>query len=320
MKSYILSKQLVNRIGEVLNPNDKDLFNTFLCDFSKTPDKINIYRGTNDLSAYRINDNDLISSFSDKLFMVEVKAARFAWDEKRPMLLKEEAFKKIFVMIKQKCLDNKFSTFFLKNDTFKLFFEKKSNMNIFIDKIMNCTAETKLQIQDYYYALLQTMDDKISNNGCMISTTTNIKVAEKYQQGRKSNHKSSIMIVAWIPKHQKDIIIRYNDVNRNLAIIQAKELPTFEESPYPYQKEICLKYGIFPQFIIGYSYRDKFIINPYLLFQLKTIHNVQEIIMNGIKIDQSKFAEILHQTGFMYGFTSFDDEKRILLDKLSMRQ
>lgn len=320
MKSYIFSKNLVNLTGEALNPKDKALFHSFVCIFSKIPDKINIYRGTNDLSVYRINNNDLISTFSEKLFMLGVKAPRFTWSEKRPMFLTKEAFERIFLMIKQKCLDDKFSSFFLKNEDFKSFFKTKRNMNIFTDKIMECPSEQKLQIQDYYYALLQTMDDKISNNGCMISTTTNIKVAEKYQQGRKSNHKSSIMIVAWIPKHQKDIIIRYNDVNRNLAIIQAKELPTFEESPYPYQKEICLKYGIFPQFIIGYSYRDKFIINPYLLFQLKTIHNVQEIIMNGIKIDQSKFAEILHQTGFMYGFTSFDDEKRILLDKLSMRQ
>ena len=318
MKKFILSKKWVDVNGHDLPQASTTIFKTFVEQFTKARESINIYRGTNDLSAYRIDENDMIGSFSYKLFMLGVKGERFVMENYSRMSLQEDSFRDIFFNIREKCNDSKFRSFFIQNEDFKSFFEKKGNQYTFVDIIMKCSSESKLKIQDYYYALLQTMDDKVANNGCMVSTTTNIKEAQKFQKGKGDNRKTGIIIVAWIPLTQKDIIIRYNNVNKWSNEIEDKGLPTFYYSPYPYQKEICIKYGIFPHFIIGYSFLDKFVVNPHLLLQLSSEYDINNIVSEGIFIDQNeKFRSVLSQTNYRHYFTNLDDNIRILLDKLS---
>lgn len=319
MRDYILHKRLTTykgcNIG--LESSDGRNFIQFLNAFMKIHTKYHIYRGTNDLSAYNIDERDLINTFSGKFFMLGDKSCRFLQEGNNRMPLNKSSFMSIFYSIKYKIIDSKFDFFFSNNEEFKNFFNHRSNDNIFVDTIMKCSSDIKLQIQDYYYALLQTMNDKVSNNGCMISTSTSINEAKKYMKGFDRN-KRGILIVAWIPKNNNNNpIVRYNDVNRYQSIIAKQGLPVYNQSPFSFQQEICVKYGILPQFIIGYGYLNKFVVNPYLLSQLKTDHNVEDIVNVGIHIDQSDFQKFLEQTRYTRRFTSEVDNLRIILDSLA---
>jgi hypothetical protein len=83
-------------------------------------------------------------------------------------------------------------------------------------------------------------------------------------------------------------------------------LPFYEISPYKEQNETCIKGGLLPHYIIGYSVEDSFIVNPGLISQISSEYDMNRIIIEGIEIDQSEFKEVLKTTKYKGGFICID--------------
>ena len=121
------------------------------------------------------------------------------------------------------------------------------------------------------------------------------------------NKKDGIMIVSWIPiTERRNLIIKYNEVNKLNKEIEKMELPYYVTPPYIEQKEICVKCGLLPQYIIGYSLDDSFIVNKHLLTNLDMARDLNSIINDGIKINQERINEILKETKYKRGFICID--------------
>ena len=177
----------------------------------------------------------------------------------------------------------------LKEMKMKEFLFSKEGKELFIKKIEGINENQKRMILDYYYSYVHTCN---SQNSHFLSTSESFSTALKFLHSH-----SGIVIVGWVPEnHCNEMMIDYEDVCQNRGNIESLGFPTFE-TLYPEQKEICLKCGILPHFIIGFYAPKKrmFVINPALFM---TTCNMEEIIINGFDVDQSEFLEELKKTGY----------------------
>ena len=193
------------------------------------------------------------------------------------------------------------SSFLISNKDFYNYFRKEANREDFLSRIGNLDEEEKIKVKDYYLSLMHIIGRSMSgNNSYMISTSTKIKIAEKFK-------KDGIMIVSWLPITERRYqFIKYSEVNNlNEEIINMK-LPYYVKTPHIEQNEICVKCGLLPHYIIGYSHEDSFIVNKHLLTKFNMARDLDSIINDGIKINQERINEILKETKYKRGFCCID--------------
>lgn len=186
---------------------------------------------------------------------------------------------------------------------FCTFFQDPNSEKCFIDKINEQAEEIKRGIRDYYLALFHTIGrSMVGNSSTVVSTSIDPCVAEEFQR-------EGIIIITWtLKKKSTPSHIDINDLEIHKTI-KKLGLPAVSSSPYPEQKEFCIKCGILPHFILGYIWKDsKFVVNKYLLEQIQEDYQIQDIIRNGIKIDQRSFEEVLSQTSFKKYFSFTDGQ------------
>ena len=311
----LLSKlKLKNSKGKELNATNKKLFNEFIDDFCSAKNKTILYRGTESIPEYNTSIFD-IEKFANIIFNIGLKSIYYTNDGSNKKLFclndcSEELFNSIFDKLNDKLCNRKFaalgtiekvSSFLNSNEDFYSYFKTEENREDFLSKTDNLDEEKKIKIKDYYLSLIHIIGRSMSgNNSYMISTSTKIKVAEKFK-------KDGIMIVSWIPiTERRNLIIKYNEVNKLNKEIEKMELPYYVTPPYIEQKEICVKCGLLPQYIIGYSLDDSFIVNKHLLTNLDMARDLNSIINDGIKINQERINEILKETKYKRGFICID--------------
>ena len=300
--------------GNELDATNKKLFDEFVDNFCSANNKTILYRGTESIPEYNTSIFD-IEKFANIMFNIGLKSIYYTNDGSNKKLFclndcSEELFNSIFDKLNDKLCNRKFaalgtiekvSSFLNSNEDFYNYFRTEANRKDFLSKIDNLDEEKKIKVKDYYLSLMHIIGRSMSeNNSYMISTSTQIKIAEKFK-------KDGILIVSWIPiTERRNLIIKYNEVNKLNDKIKKMRLPYYVISPYIEQKEFCVKCGLLPHYIIGYSHEDSFIVNKHLLTEFNMARDIESIIKDGIRINQERINEILKETKYKRGFSCID--------------
>lgn len=164
-----------------------------------------------------------------------------------------------------------------------------------VKKIGGLSEEGKENVKDYYISFLHTIEKAgYGKYSYFLSTTRKRQQAERFRR----NEETGIIVVGWT----NDKRIKCVDCHDLKEIVSNYGFPTFDKPVYPEQKEITYKCGLLPHFIIGFYYKDKFEINPYIV----KIDNLSDVCKNGLPIDQKDFIEKISNTGFKSYFNVCD--------------
>ncbi|MBO4806568.1 MAG: hypothetical protein J5554_11040 [Paludibacteraceae bacterium] len=298
-------------------------FDSFIKLFCAYKNRTILYRGTKQIKDFKTEITD-IPNYARKMFMLGEKSHHYESNTKSLFCIDDissELFEYIFDKLNKLCKNNFNSektrstvrTFLDNNPIIEKFFlnenadEYKKQKDDFILRIGKQKKQDKIHIKDYYLSLIHTIGKSLSPNSCMISTSEDINVAQKF--------KNDSVIVSWLPQKERGRqLIKFNNINKVDSLIKRIGLPYYDISPYKEQKEICIKGGLLPHYIIGYSIEEKksFIVNPYLLTEISSLsefeieNKIKSIINDGISIDQTKFNDELAKTKYKGGFINID--------------
>lgn len=309
-KDYKLSTCRGNNVPP-LSEEDLVLYNKFvnlLLSPNYRRNKQLIYRGDKNIrEKYNTGTEDL-TMLSTLIFMVGDKAAYFRGNQLKYNIKDESIYSFLFDKFADKvCNPSKFhnsktecvvKNFLDSNPQFSYFFGTKDNKSLFEKKIKN--SGDKESIIDYYFSLLHLIGKSANGASYFLSSSKSFKIAEMF----RNDEDKGIILIGWVPSKEKNkFIIAYEDTEELNKKIKELELPIYEKPPYLEQREICLKCGMFPHFIIGYLYKDDFIINPHLLDFMRSMNDEVEfknMLRRGLKIDQSNFGDLVSKTNFHF--------------------
>ncbi len=316
LKTFLSRLTIKTFYGEEIpkGTNEYLCFIDFVDKFCSATNRTILFRGSNPSTIYNTKLSEL-KCFSDRIFMLGEKSHRFEANSDNGISI-EDCSNRVYEIIFDKfhsdiCpnTDPKVESFLSNNPEIEVFFSDSDNKTRFVSIIKKQNEPDKSHIKDYYFSLLHTMneiieantkDKSIKKNSCFISATTKIKIAKQFRH--------RIIIVTWIPSCERNNqIIKSCDVNEYDDFNKRILLPTFHVSPYPYQSEICMKGGILPHFIVGFSYKNSFIVNPHLLTQItSSSYDFGKLIKEGIEIDQTSFDNEIQKTNYKGRFLCLD--------------
>ena len=324
-----LVSEWCSKDGDPLDAHDRKLLERFIDKYYRDKSKVTVYRGTSNVSMYGV-DLDDITELSQKLFMLGVKANRYAlFDDWKFGIndVSDDVFAELFDRLQQICKSVLYQgmgdirSFLDKNSEINRFFYNSSNKEVFVKKIIALKDESKRMVKDYYVALLHTFDPERQFSACyMLSTSKVYEEALRFLRGITKKDEG-ILIISWVPSSAQAHFLDHQDLKGRNSQIRELDLPIYESSPYPEEQEICIKAIIPPQYILGYIHTEKkiFIPNPYLIEMLRLLSPlfdegsesavredadreiiesecIGHIIAEGISIDQSSFKKILRES------------------------
>ncbi len=301
LKRLLSKLKLKNSKGKELNATNKKLFNEFIDNFCSAKNRTILYRGTESIPEYNTDVRDT-QKFAYNLFKLGEKSHYFSQNPYTRFDINDCSnivFEYIFECLNEKLCKNKDFEGFLDNNKSINYFSsicKKTEFTTIINDIK--PIEKKEYVKDYYFSLLHILDISIDGNrDYMISTSKDIEVANYFKNG-------GIIIVSWIPiKERNRQIIKYSNVNKSDYIIRDLGLPYYDISPYSDEKEICVKCGLLPRYIIGYSIDNSFIVNPDLLLKIRFPYSMKSFINFGIdNIYQYDFDDVIKKTSYNEGY------------------
>ena len=223
----------------------------------------------------------------------------------------EDIFKSIFKKYQQVLKIKgrpEIEKFKLNNPVFVEYFSSKENANIFLKTIQELPESKKTELRDYYFRPLHHLGViGFYPNSFFLSTTRAYSVAGKF-----ANHErpveDPIILHGWVPK-PINRIKTFSNIDDSIKMNKLLfKLPTYEKSFFPEQKEISLKGGLLPHYILGYL-RPKlkeFEVNPNLF---STSKSFTKIIQEGFDIDQTLFIAALNETDYSDFFTVDENGK-----------
>ncbi len=316
--NIIKAYQSVQNGKDCLDKEEEKFFFSFLKYLKATRKARFICRGigneTLDIEYGTTTDNlDLLSDF---IFCIGEKGRCF-FDNKRKGIdsnssdIVREEFERIWGKMHEKICNLGFihqnsrervKSFLLKNPKIKDYFSNTANKEHFIRFVNSPNA---ILIKDYYSALLHSIGKSCMPNSYFLSTSLSDNVAHNFRGG------CGIIIYGWVPrKGLKDRIIQYSDITKKNLEIKKLGLPAYIGAVYPEQEEICLKCGLLPHYIIGFSCDKKFYINPNILSLSKDWND--NIVYDGININQTKFNKLFSMSNYGINFFYIDGTYYIL--------
>ena len=263
-----------------------------------------VFRGNSNIIKYYDTDVDNIPLLSHCIFCIGDKGCYF-------LQKKLIDFKEIFPVIWNKFNDKvcklnfrseqtkQHVLHFLKcNPEIQQYFSNEQNRKSF-ECISDLPIEDRKKVADYYLSILHTIGKSANGKSFFLSASKNYMVADEFKGA------NSIIIYGWLP--QKGInnhIIKYIDVEKSSSFVNMIGLPTCNVPIYPEQREICIKCGLLPNYIIGFQHDNKFYINPNIL---KTQWH-DNIVYDGLDIDQKNFNDLLTKSKYSQSFIYYDGD------------
>lgn len=316
-----------NYYSYTLKTNGRDLSDEQRGHFFKCINKIYrnndkfIYRGDKKEKLYSIygleKDSSNNERFRDTLFMLGAKANIFL--TKLPEINEiniDEANNSVFNLI-FKMLSNllkrefpfgpirRFVEDFRTREAKVIsFFCNQDNEQRFVDIIGRLTLPQQIIIRDYYLGLLHHISkSEYYASSFMLSTSIDFSQASKFAWSREGkNSENSLIIFGWVPyKYEGVLSVPDSRILRKKINMETIGLPVYEKSFFPYQKEVTLKGGLLPHYLLGYLYNNQedkvFEINP-VLFETNDL-------WDGVKlpVDQTTFHQRIKNTLFGRYFT-----------------
>lgn len=287
---------------------DKDKFFEFIRHLKSSKKVRFIYRGESNLTELYGVDTSNISLLQTYLFMIGEKGRAFCQkDCSRYGNVFEFIWDKFYNKVCKLRFDSsktreKVRQFLDENSSIKDYFSNERNRGIFLENGKKHEKEQRA-VADYYLALLHTIGKSGNARNHFLSSSTDISVANDFKC------KNGIILYGWVPqKGLKDKIISYEDIGKCNDMIRGLKLPVYQTPIYLKQKEICLKCGLMPHFIIGFQHEDKFYINP------NTLNSWEDnIVYDGLDINQKDFMDIFMKTNYKNLYI-FLDGKYIIID------
>lgn len=296
----ILRSQTIYLDGAITN--NKPLI-TFVKKLKASKKAYFIYRGESNLLEHYNADTENILQLCEKIFMVGIKGRQFITSRYQII----DALEFIWQRISEKvCLlafssdntKNHVESFLDMNPDFRSFFLDNRKKNDFLS-LKSLPDETKTKIIDYYLSLLHSIGKAGNSFSYFLSSSKKISIAGHFS----GNNSNSIIIYGWIPKKGLTHNLYLNKPDTSyIEIINSLGLPEYKTSIYSEQEEICIKYGLLPQYIIGFQHYNNFYVNPAVY---KTIHD--NVICDGFDIDQSDFLKKLEETKYTKYFIVTDE-------------
>lgn len=195
-----------------------------------------------------------------------------------------------------------------------------------IDSLIGIYEKLKLddrkKVNLYYLSLLHSINGyKYKKASSFVSSTTNPEIANQFT--------SDATIYGWLPRRRSQNrmgetsqLIQYI-ITENKSIVKEFNLPFCDTPVYPEQKEISLRCGILPHFIIGFKVSEKFYVNPAIFNSMDKMYDVssfrklcafkRDLMFDGLDVDQTNFEEFCRTTNFKRYFT-YDGYKYELYD------
>lgn len=315
----VKQKEQTSNSVSILNSSEKELFNSFLSKFSSVHNKRIIYRGDDNLQTQYNADLNSLGDLSDRIFMVGMKSKYFLDKNEIINFLNtdEDIFEYIFERINNKicqiqCYNEqtkkRIYSFLENNPNIREYFSNPCNKKSFVKTINTLSQKEKLKAKDYYFSLFHTMGRSGNANSYFLSSSTSNKVVANFCSSQ------GIILVGWLPtKWFNQRSIEYNDIYNANKEIANLGLPIYHKALYPEQKEICLKCGLLPHYIMGFIVNNgndnkSFIINPAILKSMSNNRSIDDIVQNGLYINQDKenFERILSQTNYFRYYVFWD--------------
>lgn len=169
------------------------------------------------------------------------------------------------------------------------------------------------RINLYYLSIAHTINShKYKEASSFISTTTNSDVADQFT--------SDATIYGWVPRSQMRKRLKSIEyvITENSSYVKRLGLPYCDTPVYPEQKEIALRCGILPHFIIGFKVDRNFYVNPSIFRTMAKMEDIdtfrklcafkRNFICNGLEVDQNNFNEFCRKTNFKRYYT-YDGNK-----------
>lgn len=262
-----------------------------------------VFRGESNLVEQYNVDISEIKQLCERIFMLGEKSKYYLTEK-----IKAADFTYIWETMKDTVCQLNFNSahskekvysFLKNNESIRAFFTNKDN-KIFFTSFEN-DNKYKATVYKYYSTILHTISINKNEDSKMLSTSTNYDVAKQFSN-------NGIILYGWLP--QTDDITRpaYGSVEAISEEIKRLGLPTYEIPVYPEQEEITLTCGLLPHFIIGFENNASYFVNPQFLRQRCTKH----VLNNGLDIDQSKFNDILKQSGYTSSFIRCENNYYII--------
>lgn len=283
-----------------------------------------LFRGESDENLMRqfgvdSSSPDLLAKY---LFMVGEKG-KICWENKRyldPDETSKENFesicKALAKYIREGCHGEsrrakRMREFSMRNEEFCRAFDKIDDIVVKYDKLK---AKDRVRINLYYLAIAHTINSyDYKKASSSVSTTTDVRIAQ--------NFTTDVCIYGWVPKdaiiHSKMNTIDFVDTENN-EFVKRKGLPYCDSPVYPEQKEIALRCGFLPHFIIGFMVGSRFYVNPAIsrsmdrMQEMKSFQELngfkRQLMTFGLDVDQSNFEEFCRMTNFKRYYT-FDGVK-----------
>lgn len=245
------------------------------------------------------------------IFMAGEKG-RICWNAKKyldPDNTSPENFESICKALKKDIVDgckgcssrtHLMQNFYSRNQKFCNDFE-------YIDNLVSIYGQLSIndrkRVNLYYLSIAHTINShKYKRASSFVSTTTNSHVANQFT--------NDATIYGWVPRIQmqkRKNSIEYV-ITQNCSHVKQLGLPYCETPVYPEQKEIALRCGILPHFIIGFKVGRYFYVNPAILRSMDKMEELdtfrklcafkRHIICNGLEVDQTNFEEFCRKTNF----------------------
>lgn len=271
------------------------------------------------------NDTNSPELLAQCIFMAGEKA-RLCWSEKKyldPDDTSLDNFRSICKLLNTSIIDGRLrgscsrkqrmQDFFIRNQEFCNAINETEDLIIKYNKLL---TKDKKKVNLYYLSIAHTINSynyqKASN---FVSTTNSSTEAGIFT--------TDIIIYGWIPRIY--LKSRTNNKPKPIEFVIAKNkseisnlgFPCCNTPVYPEQKEILLRNGILPHFIIGFKIKNSFYVNPAIFNSMDNIERVnsfkklcafkRNLIINGLDIDQSLFEDFCKTTNFKRYYT-FDGE------------
>lgn len=263
-----------------------------------------VFRGNSNIIKYYDTDVDNIPLLSHCIFCIGDKGCYF-------LQKKLIDFKEIFPVIWNKFNDKvcklnfrseqtkQHVLHFLKcNPEIQQYFSNEQNRKSF-ECISDLPIEDRKKVADYYLSILHTIGKSANGKSFFLFASKNYMVADEFKGT------NSIIIYGWLPKKGiNNHIIKYIDVEKSSSFVKKIGLPTCNVPIYPEQREICIKCGLLPNYIIGFQHDNKFYINPNIL-ETQWHDN---IVYDGLDIDQKNFNDLLTKLKYSQSFIYYDGD------------
>lgn len=253
------------------------------------------------------------------LFMVGEKG-RMCWTDKEfldPDNVSEENFRKIcktlYRYIDEGCRGHSGRTFKMRDfyNRNTEFCRALENTDEIVAKYAKLNNKVRRAVNLYYLSIAHTINSyAYKKASAFVSATTSAKVATEFTD--------NICIYGWVPREHVGInSAQYRTIDYVITkcepVAKRSGMPCCDTPVYPDQKEISLRCGFLPHFIIGFKVKNNFYVNPAVFSSMEKLQGMRSfkqlcnfkscLLRYGLEIDQSNFEEFCRHTNFKRYYT-----------------